>query len=157
MENRKRERQERGRTAPKIIATAQIVNEHRDAVSYDLLTRTNFTIDDLGHSLSWGVLFSFIKYLDADSALVRDMRAADLNGWNDTIKTNVLLADVYDLMQVLNANLVAFASRGKTKPKITPYPRPGAADKNTKRIGKGALPYNELREWIKRRQTNGKR
>lgn len=103
----------------------------------------------MGGALSWGSLASFIKNLGTDSALARDLDKA--TGWEDTIKTNAILADIYDLLQVINANLVSFASGGKKKPKIKPYPRPGG-DKNTKRLGRGALPLDQLREWIKERQ-----
>ena len=56
------------------------------------------------------------------------------------------------MLQVLNANFVAFASGGKTKAKITPYPRPGRENDNRHKFGKGALPLEELRRWIKERQ-----
>lgn len=72
--------------------------------------------------------------------------------WEQTIKTNAILADIFDLLQVINANLVALASGGKKKGKIKPYPRPGR-DKNTRKIGRDALPIDELREWIKEHQN----
>lgn len=103
----------------------------------------------MGGALSWGSLASFIKNLGTDSALARDLDKA--TGWEGTIKTNAILADIYDLLQVINANLVSFASGGKKRTKIKPYPRPGG-DKNTKRLGRGALPLDQLREWIKERQ-----
>jgi hypothetical protein len=40
------------------------------------------------------------------------------------------------------------------KKKAPRYPRPGN-DKNKKRIGKGAMPFDQLRDWIKERQKNG--
>lgn len=70
------------------------------------------------------------------------------------MKTNGILADIYDLLQVVNANLVV-ANGGKKK-NIKPYPRPGRdEDKNNKRIGKDAVPVDDLREWIRRKQENG--
>ena len=53
------------------------------------------------------------------------------------------------MLQVINANIVNMAS-GKRK-NIKPYPRPGK-DEDKKRIGKGAMPLDKLREWIKERQ-----
>ena len=90
-----------------------------------------------------------MKNLGTDSALARDLNKS--TGWEETIKTNAILADIFDLLQVINANLVAMASGGKKKVQVKPYPRPGG-DKNTKRMGKGALPLDPLREWIKERQ-----
>ena len=134
-----------------IISLADFVIEHRKAIEYDLLTRTGFQINDVGGSLSWTALDSFIRNLDTDSALARDLGKS--TGWENTIQTNTLLADLYDLMQAINANLI---SLGGNKPKkIKPYPRPNGDSNTKKRIGKGALPYDELQKWIKERQTHG--
>lgn len=144
---------ERSRRRPHnggIISLADFVLEHRKAIEYDLLTRTGFQINDVGGALSWCALDSFIRNLDTDSALARDFGKS--TGWENTIQTNTILADLYDLLQVINANLI---SLGGDKPKkIKPYPRPNG-EKNIKKIGKGALPYEELKKWIKERQKHG--
>lgn len=127
-----------------------MIDDHAGAVNYDLLTRTGYTLDDVGGRLSWSALSSFIRNLGTDSALARDMGKS--TGWESTLKTNAILADIYDLLQVIHRDL---CSLGGNKPKkIKPYPRPGR-DKDTKRIGKGAMPYYQLREWIKERQGHG--
>lgn len=116
------------------------------------MTRTCYTLDDVGGALSWSSLYSFIKYLDTNSALARDLGKS--TGWESTLKTNAILADLYDLLQAINANLVKLGG-GKTK-NIKPYPRPGKDENNTTKIGKGALPVDELHAWIEsRRQKNG--
>lgn len=112
------------------------------------MTRTQYQLNDVGGALGWGSLYSFIKNLRGDSALARDLGKS--TGWEDTLRTNAILADIYDLLQVINANLVAMG--GGKKKKITPYPRPGGED-NKRKIGKGAMPVNELREWIRRRRN----
>ena len=109
------------------------------------MTRTNYTLDDVGGTLSWESLRSFIHFLGSDSALARDLNKQ--TGWEETLKTNGLLADIYDLLQVVNANLCVMA--GGKKKRITPYPRPGREDDNKRKIGKGAMPLNELREWMR--------
>lgn len=114
------------------------------------MTRTVYQIEDIGGVLSWDSLASFIKYLDTESALAKDLEKS--TGWETTIRTNAILADIYDLLQVINANLVNMASGGKKKVKIKPYPRPGRDDNNTRKIGKGALPIDDLHAWIKERQ-----
>lgn len=128
-----------------MISLAEFVEEHVEALSYDLITRTNYQIDDIGGALSWSSLHSFIKYLPGDSALARDLGKSTAI-WDSRIKTNAILADVYDLLQVLIANL-----SGK-KQNITPYPRPGREDDNRRKFGKGALPLDQMRQWIKERQ-----
>lgn len=107
----------------------------------------------MGGALRWSSLFSFIRNLGSDSALARDL--GKRTGWEDTLQTNALLADIYDMLQVINANLVGLASGGKVKKKIKPYPRPGKDD-DKKRIGKKAMPATELLDWIKEKQ-NGRR
>lgn len=107
-------------------------------------------MDDVGGRLPWSALFSFIHNIPTDSALARDLGKA--TGWENTLKTNMLLADIYDLLQVIHADICAL---GGKKAKFKPYPRPGKDGDKKKRIGKGALPYNQLREWIKERQKHG--
>ena len=134
-----------------IISLADFVLEHRKAIEYDLLTRTGFQLNDVGGALSWCALDSFIRNLDTDSALARDLGKS--TGWENTIQTNAILADLYDLMQAINANLVALGGGKKTN--IKPYPRPNRdKDKYTKKIGSGALPVTELQSWIKERQSH---
>lgn len=132
------------------MSLTKFIDEHGEALTYDLMTRTHYTIDDIGGALSWRSLYSFIKFLGTDSALARDLDKS--TGWETTIKTNAILADIYDLLQVINANLVKVGG-GKTK-KINPYPRPGGDEDKKRKIGKDAVPVTDLREWI-RRKTNG--
>ena len=68
--------------------------------------------------------------------------------------TNRILADIYDLLQVIHSDICAL---GGAKPKkIKPYPRPGSEKNKQRRLGQGSgMPLNELREWIRRRQQNG--
>lgn len=117
------------------------------------MTRTNYTIDDIGGALSWGSAYAFIKNLGTDSALSREI--SNTGSWSNTLQTNSILADIYDLLQVIHADLVMWSSQGKKKAKTKPYPRPGQDnDKDKRRYGKGAMPLNELREWMRRR-THG--
>ena len=108
-------------------------------------------MDDVGGELSWFALSSFIENLDTNSALARDLKKS--TGWEKTIQTNVILADIFDLLQSININLMRLG--GDKHKKVKPYPRPFGKDNNTKKIGKDPLPYNELKDWIKRKQGNG--
>lgn len=134
-----------------IISLAKFTEEHCGALEYDLLTRTNYSVNDLGGSLEWTSLQSFIMNLDSGSALARDLGKS--TGWEDTITTNRILADIYDLLQAINVNLMGLG--GSKKRKITPYPRPNDKERN-KKIGKGALSLSQLREWMEEKR-NGKR
>lgn len=133
-----------------MISLARFIDEHGEAIGFDLITKTNFQIDDIGGALTWSSLDSFIKNLGGDSALARDLGKA--TGWETTTKTNAILADIYDLLQVINANLISFASNGKKKTKIKPYPRPGRDEDIKRKIGREAMPLDELRKWLKNRR-----
>ena len=133
-----------------IISLARFADEHREALEYDLLTRTRYQLDDVGGTLSWSALYSFIHNLSTDSALARDLGKS--TGWESQVKTNAILADIYDLLQVINNNLCGLGSKHHTRKKIKPYPRPGKDDNNERKIGKGGLPIDKLREWIRSRQ-----
>lgn len=137
----------------KIASLAEFAQKHREALSFDLITRTSYQLEDVGGALSWGALDAFIKNLGQDSALARELGMS--TGWETTTKTNAILADIYDLLQLINRNLVASNSKKKISDKIKPYPRPGA-EKDKRKIGTGAMPLNDLREWIKGKQRKGK-
>ena len=127
--------------------------EHYEAIEYDLITRTAYTLDDVGGRLSWSALSSFIKNLDTGSCLAKDLDKT--TGWENTLQANIILADIYDLLQVTNSLLITMATQGKKKKRITPYPRPGK-DRNTRKLGKGAMPLNALSKWMEE-MRNGKR
>ena len=134
-----------------IKSLAEFVTEHREAVQYDLLTRTGYDLDDVGRGLSWTALDSFIKNTPPDGAIMRELRP-ELSQWSTTAKTNALLADIYDLLAAVNANLCAKGS-GKKAKRPKPYPRPGAQS-NVRKIGK-ALPVDELKRRIFGRDSGG--
>lgn len=140
--------------AGKIAGLAKFAETHREAINFDLLTRTGYEIEDIGGALSWGAFESFIKQIGPNSALGRELGYA--TGWETTTKTNAILADIYDLLQVINLNIIRTHSDKKTKKKFKPYPRPGQDDKKRK-IGRGALPVNDLREWINKKRKGGKK
>ena len=136
------------------------MNEHREALEYDLLTETGHSIEDVGDSLSWESLHSFIVKSKATSALARDINP-EVADWSTVKQTNIILADIYDLLAVMNANLVGLASRKPAK-KPKRYKRPGMNDEDRKVIGKDALPVEELHKWIERKskeaqKSHGKR
>lgn len=135
-----------------MISLAKHVLAHREAIQYDLLTNTGHTLNDIGRSLSWDALDSFLRNVSMDSALAREMNP-DEWAWTTPFKTNSLLADILDELAQINSNLVAIGNRNPAK-KIKPYPRPWKkAPADEKKIGSGGLPPAELRKWIKRKRA----
>ena len=78
----------------------------------------------------------------------------DLAEWGTASKTNAILADIYDVLAMINANLVALGSGKKAKiPKD--YPRPGVEEKkDTEHFGSEGLPLDELKAWLENKRAN---
>jgi len=106
-------------------------------------------LSDVGGALSWSALKSFLTQIKLGSALGEELNP-EITEWSTRKKTNEILADIFDVLQVINAQLRVIAShRPGRKPE--PYKRPGQ-DNGKKRIGKGALPLDEMRKWIQSRR-----
>ena len=107
-------------------------------------------MDDVGASLSWDALKSFLTYARPDSALFKKLNP-DWSEWGTAIKTNLILADIFDQLSVTNMLLRALVTRKPSKPH-EPYKRPG--QKKTRRMGKAPLAsVQDMREWIRQRQV----
>ena len=138
------------------MSLAKVINDHREAVEYDLLTLTGYQLADIGTTLRWGAVKSFLANIPPDSKLVREyMNVTPAEEvWSTREKTNRILADIFDILAQINANLIGIGE-GKPAKKPKPYPRPWKDKKqeNEKHFGRGALPPDELRKWFERKRT----
>lgn len=136
-----------------IISLAKIIGEHRGAIEYDLITMTGYQLRDIGKSLSWSAVNSFLQNERADSALMQELHP-EFAGWGSTFKTNTILADIFDMLANINSNLVALGS-GKAAKQPKPYPRPVKKKPEDERhFGRGALPPDELRKWFEEKRKH---
>lgn len=135
----------------------EFVEDHREAIESDLLRETGYELNDVGRRLSWDALDSFVKNLRPDSATARELEP-ELSVWATQAKTNAILADIYDLLSGINANIIAMGS-GKRAKQPKRYPRPGQKDKNVRQIGGGnsAMPVNQLKAWLEEKRKNDPR
>ena len=132
-----------------MIGLADFIMENREAVESDLLS-TGYTLDDVGASLSWDALKSFLTYARPDSALFRKMNP-EWSEWSTTLKTNIILADIFDQLSAANMMLRTLITHKRSK-QPEPYKRPGKEKK--KHIGKKPLStVEDMREWIAKRQV----
>lgn len=78
----------------------------------------------------------------------------ELSVWSGTLKTNAILADIYDVLTSINANLIAHAT-GRPGKRPKPYPRPKTKNdpENERHFGRGALPSAELRKWFEKKRA----
>ena len=115
-----------------------------------MLTKAGYELNDIGRTLSWDALDSFLKNITVESALYREQEPESA-AWVSSLKTNAILADIFDMLANINANLVAIGSHKPAKqPKA--YPRPWKQDKNEKQIGSGGLPPDQLRAWMEEKR-----
>ena len=146
------ERRKWWRRFGKLINLAKVIDEHEEAVEYDLQTKFDRGIDDIGENLSWYTVKSYLTHLPLSSALARELNSESAT-WDSTLKTNFLLADLIDVLQAIDYHLVSMSGSKAHKPK--PYPRPnGKKDSGTKHYGKGAMKANELENWFKNKSKN---
>ena len=119
----------------------------------DLLVQTGHTLDDVGSALSWSALGAFLHRVEPDGAIAHEIEP-EIAAFSSRFKTNAILADIYDLLAQINANLVAgFSRKRASKPRR--YPRPG--DESKRRIGKDSMTMSELDSWFakKKKQRGG--
>lgn len=106
------------------------------------MTRTRYTLDDLGAELSERALLSFVRRLPAESETAASM--SPMGGWS---RTDMLLARICEGIEVLawiEANKGAKKSRAtKRPPRIE---RPGV-EPDVKRIGHDPIPIQDFDEW----------
>ena len=137
-----------------MIGLANFILEHREAVERDLLIETGYELRDVGGALSWGALKSFLSSIRLGSTLAGELNP-DMTEWSTRARTNTILADIFDQLSLVNANLrVLITHKPGRRPE--PYKRPGMKNENKQHIGKGALPVSKMREWIEdRRKKRG--
>ena len=101
------------------------------------MTRTGRTLEEYMDMGAAGkvALISFIENLPIDSALGQELNPKDEYGiWHKTLKTNAILADIYDVLVKVN-----------TKKGRTPVPNPRPKERKT--IGRDAIPISEFWDW----------
>lgn len=98
-------------------------------------------MQDVGRSLPWGALGSFLSSVRPESALAQEMHP-EIAEWSTVFKTNVILADIFDAIAQLNANMCA---KGTGKPAKKPDKYPRSFRKKAKSFKK----IMKVKEWMK--------
>ena len=119
-----------------------------------MISSAGIEIDDIGSSLSWGAFGAFIKHSPTDSALFQEIHP-EIGNWGTVLKTNIILADIFDCLAQINSNLIAGFNHKKSQ-KVDKYPRSWAKSKS-KKVGT-AVKRKDLHEWMekKRREARNK-
>ena len=130
------------RAAGKIIGLAVLLTKYGEAIEADMVA-AGWTLDDVPRRLPWRALHAFVKHLPSNSAFKRELNGGDAE-WSTLLKTNAILADIYD---AISSFAVAFVkSRGGHPKSPKPYRRPGMQS-DGQHIGKGAVPKGTFMDW----------
>ena len=142
-----------GRDCGGILSLRAFIDEHREAINKDLISSAGIEIDDVGGSLSWGAFSAFIKHPDPDSALYREIHP-EIGDWGTVLRTNVILADIYDCLAQINLNMIGGFNHKKGR-QADKYPRPWMKKKE-KKIGK-PMKRDALHKWIEKRRREARK
>ena len=127
------------------------MDAHGGALESDLMTRTRFTLDDLGGELSEAALLSFSTHLPMEAALVAELD--EFGGWS---RTEHLLARLVEAVEMLDWH---FCCKGAKKSKWPQppkrIPRPGVDDGTERRIGHDPIPISAFDKWYYGEVSNG--
>lgn len=121
-----------------IFGLCQLLDEHGEAIAFDLIT-LGLRLDWLGtEALSWWDLLVVVKHLGRTSALAASL-VGEAAQWG---ATEHLLAATLDALNAANWQRAG----KKTAPRPKPIPRPGAKSAD-RRFGKDPIPISEFDDW----------
>lgn len=128
-----------------ILSAAEVLANHRGALDYDLMTRTNYTVRDVPGALRWDALAHFVAHLPPDSAVCSEVDK-ELWAWANPVALRSSIADVYDLIAAFRWDFERANSKpNRHIPKPKPYPRPGKDDAAV--IGHDPIPVKDFESW----------
>ena len=118
-----------------------LLEDHAEAIEYDLLA-LGLRLDDLGtEALTWRDLYVVVHRSGPTSALIRELQP-ELSAWASGAVLADLLAHAVDLLAGGNWQRAG----KKTAPKPKPIPRPGRKTEATK-YGSEPIPVRDFENW----------
>ena len=108
------------------------------------MTRTRYTLDDLGAELPERALLAFLRRLPAESETAVELMP-DAAGWT---RSEMLLARLCEGVETLAwIEMCKVTKRSRRPPRPKRIPRPGVGD-DTQRIGREPIPISGFNEWF---------
>ncbi|SDQ04794.1 hypothetical protein [Leucobacter chromiiresistens] len=121
-----------------ILALCRLIDRHEDAIEYDLLN-AGYSLDDLGHSLSWRHLWVLTRRWQT---LPGTATCAAVQGREHWGVAEQLLAEIIDLLNI--GNWQRAGRKHAAKPKR--FPRPWEKAKAQK-LGSDPIPVSKFSDW----------
>ncbi len=110
------------------------------------MTRTRYTLDDLGGGLPARALLAFVRHLPPESATVGET-APDAGGWS---RTDMLLARICEgIEELLWVTACRGAKRSSWPKRPQRIPRPGVEPEGGRRIGRDPIPIADFDTWYR--------
>lgn len=122
-----------------MIALVDFVDEHRGAVEYDLISLGLRWRDFPNPEFTWRDLLVIVQQAPPTSAVYRAVAGEE---WRWGLQEQLLAAAV-DALNGANWQ----RGQGKEQDRPKPIPRPGV-EPDAKQFGKGALPIDEMADWL---------
>lgn len=123
-----------------ILSLVKLIDEHGEAIEYDLMTKAGLSLMQLGNGLSWMSLASFVKHLHGDSAYLRET-CGEAAEWAEQRITNNALADMFDMINSFRC--IYINSKGGDAGTPVRYPRPGMGSEETE-----PMTRDEFYDWM---------
>lgn len=126
------------------LGLAAFIAEHGEALEYDLMRMTRYTLDDLGGALPERALLAFVRHLPLESATVAEVD--DRGGWS---MTQQLIARLIESVESLDWHFMCSRiPKGRSKPPHPkPIARPGVKRDEGQRIGRDPIPVQDFNDW----------
>lgn len=133
----------------KIASLARTVELYGEAIDYDLMTRTRWTLRDWEDGrLDGRSLARFVEGCGPESAFYRASHPDDKGSiaWYDGTAACALIAELIDTVRA-SANALAYKGTGKRPPRMEPYPRPWRKDTQARHFGRDPIPIRDFNDW----------
>ena len=128
-----------------IQGLVQLLDEHGEAIEFDLLA-VGLRLDDLGtERLTWRDLLVVVRQSPLGSALDRSQHGED-SQWTLANQLGAIIADRLDILIWQNG--------GGKGDQPEPILRPGVTPRG-RTFGRGALPMSKFNDWWNRRKGKG--
>ncbi|MBQ9004905.1 MAG: hypothetical protein IJ092_00880 [Atopobiaceae bacterium] len=127
------------------------MHDHGGALDYDLMTMTQYTLDDLGGRLTTGALAHFVKHLPSHSETMRALFPEDAErvAWTDGDMTAQLLALLIDEVRGMQWIYARSHSRGSVRrPQPFKTPWTEGDGRGERHIGLGPITIAEFDAWF---------